>query len=220
METRLGVPLGDVRIHSDARAATAAHAVGANALTMNRDIVFAQDRYRPSTADGKRLLAHELAHVAQTKMGAPPDVVHGNWHPRGVDSLRDSPGMILCLHLWALPPFRTAPNTQRWVAKVEYFAPINVMPSYGVANEYWAVMTFAGTANVGLIVSAAHAAAWDSTRFTFPSTQPSAPTPGQAFWWFHAAFESDIRGGLAVAGAGATANVSVTEDPPPGCPCP
>jgi hypothetical protein len=39
--------------------------VGALAYTVGRDIVFAEGRYRPESLDGRRLLAHELAHVVQ-----------------------------------------------------------------------------------------------------------------------------------------------------------
>ncbi|MER5728400.1 DUF4157 domain-containing protein, partial [Streptomyces sp. NPDC002138] len=36
-----------------------------SAYTVGRDLVFAAGRYAPHTRDGRRLLAHELAHVAQ-----------------------------------------------------------------------------------------------------------------------------------------------------------
>jgi hypothetical protein len=64
-EQRLGRELGSVRVHADARAATSAEAVGALAYTVGLDIVFARGRYAPRTQEGKRLLAHELAHVVQ-----------------------------------------------------------------------------------------------------------------------------------------------------------
>jgi hypothetical protein len=39
--------------------------MGALAYTTGRNIVFAQVQYRPSTTEGRNLLAHELAHVVQ-----------------------------------------------------------------------------------------------------------------------------------------------------------
>ncbi|HEX8243285.1 MAG TPA: DUF4157 domain-containing protein, partial [Longimicrobium sp.] len=39
--------------------------VNAVAYTVGRDVVFAEGRYQPATAEGRRLLAHELAHVLQ-----------------------------------------------------------------------------------------------------------------------------------------------------------
>jgi hypothetical protein len=65
MEARLGYGFGQVRIHADARAEESARAVGALAYTVGDDIVFGAGRYAPETAAGRRLLAHELAHVLQ-----------------------------------------------------------------------------------------------------------------------------------------------------------
>jgi hypothetical protein len=65
METRLGHSFADVRIHSDARAAGDAKALGARAFTLGRDIVFGARQFAPGTPAGRALLAHELAHVVQ-----------------------------------------------------------------------------------------------------------------------------------------------------------
>jgi hypothetical protein len=73
MSPRLGHDFSDVRIHTDARADASARAVGAWAYTVGRDVVFASGRYQPGAEDGRRLIAHELAHVAQ--QGASPHVV-------------------------------------------------------------------------------------------------------------------------------------------------
>lgn len=58
-----------VRIHTGAPAAAAAAARGARAFTDGSDIAFAAGRYRPDTAAGRALLAHELVHVAQQDRG-------------------------------------------------------------------------------------------------------------------------------------------------------
>ncbi|MBX3155580.1 MAG: DUF4157 domain-containing protein [Deltaproteobacteria bacterium] len=65
MEPRLGHDLGDVRVHTDRAAAASATSVGARAYTVGRDVVFADGQYAPHTSEGRRLLAHELAHVVQ-----------------------------------------------------------------------------------------------------------------------------------------------------------
>ena len=57
--------LDEVRIHDDGEGARAATALGARAFTAGRDIAFGPGRYAPGTGEGARLLAHELAHVAQ-----------------------------------------------------------------------------------------------------------------------------------------------------------
>jgi Domain of unknown function (DUF4157)/DNA/RNA non-specific endonuclease len=65
MESRMGFDFGKVRVHTDARAAASARAMGARAYTVGSDVVFAAGRYAPQSAEGRRLLAHELTHVVQ-----------------------------------------------------------------------------------------------------------------------------------------------------------
>ena len=68
-EPRFGRDFSAVRIHIDEPAGRSAQDVGALAYTVGQNIVFAPGGYRPGTADGSRLLAHELVHVVQ--QGAP-----------------------------------------------------------------------------------------------------------------------------------------------------
>src|SRR5438093_1624441 len=75
VEPRLGLDLSHVRVHTDARADQAARSLDARALTVGRDILFARDAWAPGTAEGSRVLTHELAHVAQNARGAPPEGV-------------------------------------------------------------------------------------------------------------------------------------------------
>jgi hypothetical protein len=63
------------RIHTNADAARAAAALDAAAFTVGNDIFFASGRYQPSTRRGQRLISHELAHVSQFALGAPPAVI-------------------------------------------------------------------------------------------------------------------------------------------------
>lgn len=65
MEASFGQDFSQVRIHTDARANASAKAVQALAYTVGPHIVFAAGAYRPETWNGRRLLAHELAHVVQ-----------------------------------------------------------------------------------------------------------------------------------------------------------
>lgn len=67
MEPRFRHDFSAVRVHTDALAAESARAVSARAYTVGSDIVFARDQHRPRTDSGKRLLAHELAHVVQQR---------------------------------------------------------------------------------------------------------------------------------------------------------
>ncbi|HKQ30040.1 MAG TPA: DUF4157 domain-containing protein, partial [Burkholderiales bacterium] len=69
-EPRLGHDLGNVRVHTDEQAAYSANSIDALAYTVGSHIAFDAGRYAPTTTAGKRLLAHELAHVVQqSRMG-------------------------------------------------------------------------------------------------------------------------------------------------------
>jgi hypothetical protein len=71
MELRFGIDLNDVRVHTDGKAAESARAVNALAFTVGRDVVFGAGQYVQGTNTGRRLLAHELAHVAQQRTLGP-----------------------------------------------------------------------------------------------------------------------------------------------------
>jgi hypothetical protein len=72
MEPRFGRNFGDVRTHTDKKAAESARAVEARAYTVGSDIAFGGDGFVPHTSAGRHLLAHELAHVVQQgKAGGP-----------------------------------------------------------------------------------------------------------------------------------------------------
>ena len=68
-EPRFGLDLSNVRIHADARADEAANAITARAFTVGSDIGFAAGEYAPHRAEGRHLIAHELAHSIQQNGG-------------------------------------------------------------------------------------------------------------------------------------------------------
>lgn len=81
MEPRFGHDFSQVRIHTDARAATVARSLDALAFTVGNDIAFAPGQYQPGSEEGRALLAHELTHTIQQTGGAarvqrqtPPDL--------------------------------------------------------------------------------------------------------------------------------------------------
>jgi hypothetical protein len=65
-EVQLGHDLSRVRVHTDRDAAGLAELIGADAVTVGPEIFFAAGAYRPETADGRRLLAHEILHTVQS----------------------------------------------------------------------------------------------------------------------------------------------------------
>lgn len=69
-EPRFGYDFSNVRVHTDPNATEAARSVNARAFTLGRDITFRSREYQPNTAEGRRLLAHELTHVIQQGGGS------------------------------------------------------------------------------------------------------------------------------------------------------
>lgn len=85
-ESRLGRDLSDVRIHTDGAAAQSSQQISARAFTFGNHIAFAQGEYQPDSESGKRLLAHELAHVMQND-----DMSAVNSVQRKIDPKYDKP---------------------------------------------------------------------------------------------------------------------------------
>jgi hypothetical protein len=69
-EPRFNHDFSRVRVHTDRRADQSARAVGALAYTVGHHVAFRAGQYAPATQTGRRLLAHELAHVVQQAGGA------------------------------------------------------------------------------------------------------------------------------------------------------
>jgi Domain of unknown function (DUF4157) len=67
LETRVGHELSGVRVHDDVAAAASARALGARAFALGGDIFFGAGEYRLGTHEGRRLLAHEVAHVVHAR---------------------------------------------------------------------------------------------------------------------------------------------------------
>lgn len=66
-EPRFGRDFGDVRVHTGPEADEAARSIDSEAFTLGRDVGFRTGRYDPNGRRGRRLLAHELAHVGQNQ---------------------------------------------------------------------------------------------------------------------------------------------------------
>ena len=69
-EPYFGHDFSRVRVHSDTDAAASARGLGAHAYAVGDDNVFGAGEFAPTTETGKRILAHELAHVVQ-QAGSP-----------------------------------------------------------------------------------------------------------------------------------------------------
>src|SRR5688500_4510126 len=76
MESRFGRDFSGVHVHDDDAAARSARDVAADAYTVGAHVVFDTGRLSPGTESGRRLLAHELAHVVQQSGGAESSASH------------------------------------------------------------------------------------------------------------------------------------------------
>jgi Domain of unknown function (DUF4157) len=65
MEQRIGHDFSQVRVHFGGMAEQSAREVNAHAYTVGYEIVFGTGRFAPKMPEGRRLIAHELAHVVQ-----------------------------------------------------------------------------------------------------------------------------------------------------------
>ena len=64
-EPRFGRDFSNVRVHTDNQAARTAQAINARAFTFGHNVVFGAGEYSSDTLAGRKLIAHELAHVVQ-----------------------------------------------------------------------------------------------------------------------------------------------------------
>ena len=75
MEGRFGHDFSRVRVHSGSEAEQSARDANAYAYTVGSDIVFGAGQLSPETRGGRRLIAHELAHVVQQETGSRSNLV-------------------------------------------------------------------------------------------------------------------------------------------------
>ncbi len=73
-EPRFSYDFSNVRIHTDTEGARSAEAIHSLAFTYDRDIVFGPGQFDPDSTGGRRLIAHELAHVVQQSGSGHPSV--------------------------------------------------------------------------------------------------------------------------------------------------
>ncbi|MFI1847308.1 DUF4157 domain-containing protein [Streptomyces sp. NPDC020480] len=69
LEEQLGHDFSRVRLHTDRDAGQLTELLGADAVAVGQDIFFRENTFRPGTAEGQRLLAHELLHTVQNPHG-------------------------------------------------------------------------------------------------------------------------------------------------------
>jgi hypothetical protein len=77
LQPGFGIDLDNVRVHKGEDANQLSKSVGAKAFAYGNNIVFAKNEYKPDTLQGKKLIAHELAHVEQqNSTGVQKEIIH------------------------------------------------------------------------------------------------------------------------------------------------
>jgi len=69
MEQAFGADFSGVRVHADIESDKLNNSLQARAFTTGQDVFFKEGEYNPGSANGRKLLAHELTHVLQQKKG-------------------------------------------------------------------------------------------------------------------------------------------------------
>ncbi len=69
MSSSMGHDFSDVKVHTSEKSDTLNQQLGAEAFTTGSDVFFRQGNYNPGSADGQKLIAHELTHVVQQSTG-------------------------------------------------------------------------------------------------------------------------------------------------------
>lgn len=116
MEERFGESFEGVVLHDGLASADLAMALRARAYTLGEHIVFGAGRFAPQSAEGRRLLSHELAHVVQQRRGGP---YAGISHEADADraSAAVSMGGLAQVATGAAPGIQCAPMTADEIAR-------------------------------------------------------------------------------------------------------
>ncbi|PTQ91924.1 uncharacterized protein DUF4157 [Nitrosomonas nitrosa] len=83
MENAFGTDFSGVRVHRDSEAVQMSQELNARAFTHGSDIYFNYGKYDPQSAQGRKLLGHELTHVVQQRAVTLRNVIQrqvGHWN--------------------------------------------------------------------------------------------------------------------------------------------
>lgn len=110
LEPGLGASLDAIRVHTGAQATLGARLLGARAFTIGSHVVVDDTQYRPSTREGRRLLAHELVHARQ--QGA----ISSHDHRSGRRS-HSGPARVPAIQLAPIPATATLNDFVGWTQR-------------------------------------------------------------------------------------------------------
>ena len=204
MERRFQHDFGQVRVHTDAKAGQSAQSINASAYTYRHDVFFGPGQYAPETTHGKKLLAHELAHVIQNKgqssrtgaQGAPAGASAGNEFPAATIA-KQSPSADAVLRRQEKPPAQggaaampsvCGPDATDWfiaqVAKAKSDPTVRAIKqklagAHSVATQYGFSAERVAEGGVAKKVLAEETNAGSPARTPTASAQIAASAPGQ-----------------------------------------
>jgi hypothetical protein len=173
-EPRFGADFSHVRIHRGEGASQAAASFAARAYTVGSHIVFGRGQFAPDSMWGRKLIAHELGHVAQGGPRASHEVRRVAWTPTHADE-RSSTGadrfasQTFELSIPALTRDRGTVKTQN--IDVSIFVPANAKPDRNKVHVFFspgeATQSGLAPAAVGMNAAMTHGfrAASDTTEW-------------------------------------------------------
>ncbi|HEX2996109.1 MAG TPA: DUF4157 domain-containing protein [Anaerolineales bacterium] len=116
MGQRFGHDFSQVRVHSDAAAEQSAKDVNAHAYTVGQNLVFGAGQFAPGSDAGRRLLAHELAHVVQQTDSAQTSSTFAMGRNGTLSRYRDKGKDTIAFD--AANETLTDPKTQPWIDNI------------------------------------------------------------------------------------------------------
>lgn len=167
-EPRFGHHFGQVRVHTDQKAAGSARAVQAQAYTVGQNVVFGAGQFSPGTAAGQRLLAHELAHTVQQRSGSAglrvPLTVTSPGDTQEVEADRVSRSVVQGTSMPAMAPNASPPMLARQPDRVQEVTEEDRRDAVDAAARWLAAMatqveTMRQSAAVALATTPGNAAA-------------------------------------------------------------
>lgn len=160
METAFGRDFSRVRVHRDREAAELSHQLGARAFTHGNHIYFGSGTYDPEGASGRRLLAHELTHVAQQGHAAS----RGAGAAAATTAVQTTPHAIQRAATWAA----AVPDEINNLADTAI-----VGTAVGVTTPTFNGVAFGALNDPTVTVTAAAAGGFDATVTTVPANTGS-----------------------------------------------
>ena len=157
---RFGYDFSQVRVHSDEQSTASAKALHARAYTVGNHVVFSEKEYSPHTVIGKKLLAHELAHVIQQSSGNPQiqrqsEVEHGEEGPQAAGQLNgEQYGMVDLRHdITCSDPqaLEISESFKPTTTAVLYSLPFHVPAGTTIKVELDAELDSSGNPNLGTV---------------------------------------------------------------------